>query len=197
MKNNLIILLLLLIITSCSNFERLENSAEIKDQMEDYKIKRVSPTQITYQVEEMGGEISKALTKDFEKQMTGVSAARGQELCQLKDMTLIDSLSKKYDLTIRLLGQPDIGSNKNLYEKEKEVLEAYAENASKKLSMDDNIQKIGDSLFVYTSPIPYEKGVGKMCFGDETGFAIWSIVLRKTEVVKSINVKKLNEKNIK
>jgi hypothetical protein len=129
--------------------------------------------------------------------MTGVSVARGQELCQLKDMTLIDSLSKKYDLTIRLLGQPDIGSNKNLYEKEKEVLEAYADNASKKLSMDDNIQKIGDSLFVYTSPIPYEKGVGKLCFGDDTGFAIWSIILRKTEVVKSINVKKLKEKNIK
>lgn len=197
MKKYAIILSILLVNLACSNFERLENSSQIKDQMEDYKIKRVSPTQITYQVEEMGGEISKALTKDFEKQMSGASSARGQELCQLKDMTLIDSLSKTYNLTIRLLGQPDIGSNKSLYEKEKEVLEAYADNVAKKLSMGDNIQKIGDSLFVYTSPIPYKMGVGKLCFGDESGFAIWSIVLRKQEVVKAINIKSLRAKNVK
>jgi hypothetical protein len=144
----------------------------------------------------MGSEISKALTMDFAKQMANVSDTRGEELCQLKNMSLIDSLSETYGLKIRLLGQPDIGSNKSLYAKEKEVLEAYAENASKKLEMGDNIQKIGDSLFVYTSPIPYDKGVGKLCFGDDSGFAIWSIILRKAEVVKSINVKKLKAKKI-
>jgi hypothetical protein len=196
MKKYSSILLLLLVNLSCS-FERLENTSEIVDQMDDYKVKRVSPTQITYQVEEMGSEISKALTKDFAKQMLSVSAARGEELCQLKDMTLIDSLSKTYGLKIRLLGQPDIGSNKSLYAKEKEVLEAYADNASKKLEMGDNIQKIGDSLFVYTSPIPYQNGVGKLCFGDDSGFAIWSIILKKSEVVRTINVKVLRAKNIK
>lgn len=178
---------------SCSNMERLDTS-QIKDEMEGYKIKRVSPTQITYQVETLGSEISQALTKDFEKQMKGISKTRGEEICQLKDMTLIDSLSKTYGLKIRLLGQPDTGSNNTLYVKEKEVLEAYADNASKKLSMSDNIQKIGDSLFVYTSPIPANKGVGKLCFSDDSGFAIWSIVMRKSEVVKSIDVKKLKGK---
>ncbi|CAH0996853.1 hypothetical protein EMA8858_02988 [Emticicia aquatica] len=195
MKKNALILLILLVNIAC-NFERLENSSDIKDHMDDYKVKRVTPTQIAYQVEAMGGEISKALTIDFAKQMANVSSARGEELCQLKNMTLIDSLSETYGLKIRLLGQPDIGSNKSLYAKEKEVLEAYAENASKKLEMGDNIQKIGDSLFVYTSPIPYDKGVGKLCFGDDSGFAIWSIILRKAEVVKSINVKKLKAKKI-
>lgn len=178
---------------SCSNMERLDTT-QIKGEMEGYKIKRVSPTQITYQVETLGSEISQALTKDFEKQMKGISKARGEEICQLKDMTLIDSLSKTYGLKIRLLGQPDIGSNNSLYVKEKEVLEAYADNASKKLSMSDNIQKIGDSLFVYTSPIPANKGVGKLCFSDDSGFAIWSIVMRKSEVVKSIDIKKIKVK---
>jgi hypothetical protein len=181
---------------SCS-FERLENTAQIVEQMDDYKVKRVSVTQIAYQVEEMGAEISKALTADFAIQMKNINSARGQELCQLKNMKLIDSLSERYDLKVRLLGQQDIGSNKQLYVKEKEVLEAYADNASKKLEMSDNIQKIGDSLFVYTSPIPYKNGVGKLCFADDSGFAIWSIILKKSEVIKSINVKALRKKNIK
>lgn len=196
MKKYLSILLILLINLSCS-FERLENTSEIVDQMDDYKVKRVSATQITYQVEEMGAEISKALTADFETQMKSVSATRTEEICQLKNMKLIDSLSERYDLKIRLLGQPDIGSNNQLYVKEKEVLEAYADNVAKKLEMSDNIQKIGDSLFVYTSPIPYAKGVGKLCFSDDSGFAIWSIILKKSEVIKSINVKALRKKNIK
>lgn len=196
MKKHLLMLSILLINLSCS-FERLENTAQIVDQMDDYKVKRVSATQITYQVEEMGAEISKALTADFAIQMKNINPARGEELCQLKNMKLIDSLSERYDLKIRLLGQPDIGSNNQLYAKEKEVLEAYADNAAKKLEMSDNIQKIGDSLFVYTSPIPYKNGVGKLCFADDSGFAIWSIVLKKSEVIKSINVKALRKKNIK
>lgn len=197
MRNNIIILLLLFILFSCSGGEKTNTGSSILGRMEDYKVKRVSPTQIAYQVEEMGAEISKALTADFAKQMKNVSAARGEELCQLKNMTLIDSLSERYGLKIRLLGQPDIGSNNQLYVKEKEVLEAYADNAAKKLAMSDNIQKIGDSLFVYTSPIPYDKGVGKLCFSDDSGFAIWSIILKKSEVVKAINVKALREKNVK
>jgi len=196
MKKYLSVLLILLINLSCS-FERLENTAQIVEQMDDYKVKRVSVTQIAYQVEEMGAEISKALTADFAIQMKNINSARGQELCQLKNMKLIDSLSERYDLKVRLLGQQDIGSNKQLYVKEKEVLEAYADNASKNLEMSDNIQKIGDSLFVYTSPIPYKNGGGKLCFADDSGFAIWSIILKKSEVIKSINVKALRKKNIK
>lgn len=196
MKKYLSVLLILLINLSCS-FERLENTSQIVDQMDGYKVKRVSATQITYQVEEMGAEISKALTADFDAQMKNVSATRTEEICQLKNMKLIDSLSKRYDLKIRLLGQPDIGSNNQLYVKEREILEAYADNAAKKLDIGANTQKIGDSLFVYTSPIPYNKGVGKLCFSDDSGFAIWSIILKKSEVIKSINVKTLRKKNIK
>ncbi len=193
MKITTLILPILTFNMSCSNLERLDTT-QIKNEMEGYKIKRVSPTQITYQVETLGTAISQALTQDFEKQMKQMSKARGEEICQLKNMSLIDSLSKKYNLKIRLLGQPDIGSNNDLYVKEKEVLEAYADNASKKLSMSDNIQKIGDSLFIYTSPISANKGVGKLCFSDDSGFAIWSIILKKAEVIKSIDIKKLKGK---
>ena len=191
------IFLILSINLGCSNFERLDNTVQIVARMDGYKVKRVTQTQITYQVEEMGSEISKALTKDFAEQMKGQSKTRSQEICQLKNMTLIDSLSTSYGIKIRLLGQPDIGSNNELYPKEREILEAYADNATKKLTMGDNTQKIGDSLFVYTSPIPYKNGVGNLCFGDASGFAIWSIIIRKSEVIKTINVKQLRKKNIK
>ncbi|GAB3504650.1 hypothetical protein [Emticicia fontis] len=173
----------------CSNVERLDTT-EVKQEMEDYKIKRVSPAQIMEQVEILGSEIAVTLTNDFEKQMKDVSQARTEEICALKNMRVIDSLEKKYNLKIRLLGQPDIGSNNSLYPKEKEVLEAYADNAMRKQALGNNIQEIDEAIFVYTAPIGADKGVGKLCFSDDSGFAIWSIVLNKSEVIKSIKPKK-------
>jgi len=185
-RKNIYILGLVLAQIGCTNVERLDTT-EVKEEVESHKIKRVSPAQIMEQVETLGSQIASTLTKDFEKQMKDVSQARTEEICQLKNMRVIDSLSKKYDLTIRLLGQPDIGSNNSLYPKEKEVLEAYADNAMRKLPMSNNIQPLDDeSLFVYTAPIGADKGVGKLCFSDDSGFAIWSIVIKKSEVIKSI-----------
>lgn len=188
-KSNIWIIGLFLTQFGCSNVERLDTT-EVKEEMEGYKIKRISPAQIMEQVEILGSGIAATLTKDFEKQMKGVSQERTEEICQLKNMQVIDSVSKKYNLKIRLLGQPDIGSNNTLYPKEKEVLEAYADNAMRKLPLSNNIQEIDNSLFVYTAPIGADKGVGKLCFSDNSGFAIWSIILKKSEVVKSIKTKK-------
>jgi hypothetical protein len=188
-KNSIWIIGLFLTQFSCSNVERLDTT-EVKEEMEGYKIKRISPAQIMEQVEILGSGIAVTLTKDFEKQMKEASQARTEEICQLKNMQVIDSVSKKYNLKVRLLGQPDIGSNNSLYLKEKEVLEAYADNAMRKLPLSNNIQNIDDSLFVYTAPIGIDKGVGKLCFSDDSGFAIWSIILKKSEVIKSIKPKK-------
>jgi hypothetical protein len=184
-KNSIWIIGVFLAQFGCSNVERLDTT-EVKEEMDGHKIKRVSPAQIMEQVEILGSRIATTLTRDFEKQMKEVSQERTEEICQLKNMQVIDSLSKKYDLKIRLLGQPDIGSNNTLYAKEKEVLEAYADNAIKKLPIGNNIQSIDESLFVYTAPIGTDKGVGKLCFSDDSGFAIWSIILKKSEVIKSI-----------
>lgn len=181
---------------ACSNYERLD-TGKIKDQMDTYQIKRVSPTQIAYQVEDLGRSIGIALTENLENQLKKASTTEIANICALKNNAFVDSLSQKYNAKITLLGQPDIANNKNLLTKEREVLEAYADNVSKKLSIDDNSQKIGDTLFVYTSPIPYQKGVSKLCFGNETGFAVWSIHLKKAEIIKSINLKKLKQRNIK
>lgn len=185
-RKSIYIIGLVLAQMGCTNVDRLDTT-EVKEEVESHKIKRVSPAQIMEQVETLGSQIATTLTKDFEKQMKDVSQTRTEEICQLKNMRVIDSLSKKYDLTIRLLGQPDIGSNNSLYPKEKEVLEAYADNAMRKLPMSNNIQPLDDeSLFVYTAPIGADKGVGKLCFSDDSGFAIWSIVIKKSEVIKSI-----------
>lgn len=184
-RKSIYIIGLVLAQMGCTNVDRLDTT-EVKEEVESHKIKRVSPAQIMEQVETLGSQIAATLTKDFEKQMKDVSLARTEEICQLKNMRVIDSLAKKYDLTIRLLGQPDIGSNNSLYPKEKEVLEAYADNAMRKLPMSNNIQPLDESLFVYTAPIGAEKGVGKLCFSDDSGFAIWSIVIKKSEVIKSI-----------
>lgn len=184
-NNNILIIGLVLTQFGCTNVERLDTT-EVKEEMDGYKIKRLSPARIMEQVEILGSRIALTLTKDFEKQMKNVSQERSEEICALKNMQVIDSLSKKYDLKIRLLGQPDIGSNNSLYPKEKEVLEAYADNAMRKLPMSNNIQSLDESTFVYTAPIGADKGVGKLCFSDDSGFAIWSIILKKSAVIQSI-----------
>ncbi|WP_337043242.1 hypothetical protein [Emticicia sp. 17c] len=190
MKRNIVLIAgIMLGQWACTNVERLDTT-EVKEEMEGHKIKRVSPAQIMEQVEVLGSQLGAELTRDFEKQMKNASKERIEEICQLKNMPVVDSLAKEYNLTIRLLGQPDIGSNNQLYAKEKEVLEAYADNALKKLPLSNNIQRVDDSLFIYTVPIGADKGVGKLCFSDDSGFAIWSIIMEKSAVVKSIKPKK-------
>jgi len=184
-KSTILIVSLFLTQFACSNVERLDTT-EVKDEMEGYKIKRVSPAQIMEEVEALGNQISSDLTSELEKQIKTASKERAEEICQLKNMHVVDSLAKKYNLKVRLLGQPDIGSNNSLYAKEKEVLEAYAEIAALKQALSNNIQSIGDSLFIYTAPIAADKGAGKLCFSDESGFAVWSIILKKAEVIKNI-----------
>jgi hypothetical protein len=143
------------------------------------------------QVERWGSGMSKALTTVLEKEANSASKTRIEELCQLRNIKLIDSLSDAYRVRIRLLGMPDV-NNKLLFVKEKEVLDAYIYNAENKLPMESNTQKIGDSLFVYTYPITNSKVISKLCFADETyNFALWSIVFRKADVIRKTNVKDL------
>ncbi|WP_101724843.1 hypothetical protein [Emticicia sp. TH156] len=188
-KNSVLILSLCLTQFACSNVERLDTT-EVKEEMEGHKIKKVSPAQIMEQVEVLGSRISTDLSGELEKQLKGASGARLEEICQLKNIPLLDSVAKRYNLKVRLLGQPDIGSNKTLYAKEKEVLEAYADIAAQKQTLSSNIQSIGDSLYIYTAPVAAEKGAGKLCFSDNSGFAVWSIILRKADIIKSIKPKK-------
>lgn len=175
---------------SCNNIERLDTS-KIKEKIEASKIKRITPVQLNMQVERWGSGMSKALTSVIEKEAQTASKTRLEELCQLKNIKLIDSLSDAYKVKIRLLGMPD-SNNQSLYVKEKEVLDAYIYNAENKLPMESNIQRIGDSLFVYTYPIKNSKVISKLCFADETyNFALWSIVFRKADVIRKTNVKDL------
>jgi hypothetical protein len=181
---------ILFINLSCNNIERLDTS-KIKAKVEASKIKRITPAQLNMQVERWGGGMSKALTEVIEKEAKTASKSRLEELCQLKNIKLIDSLSEAYKVRIRLLGMPD-ANNKTLFAKEKEVLEAYMYNAENKLPMESNTQRIGDSLFVYTYPITNSKVISKLCFTDETyNFALWSIVFRKADIIRKTNIKDL------
>ncbi len=175
---------------SCNNIERLDTS-KIKEKVEASKIKRITPAQLNSQVERWGEGMSKAFTTALEKEAINASKTRLEEICKLKNIKLIDSLSAVYRVKIRLLGMPD-STNQKLYAKEKQVLEAYIYNAENKLPMEKNVQRIGDSLFVYTYPITSSKTLSKLCFADDTyNFAIWSIVFRKADVIRKINVKDL------
>ncbi len=173
MKIKLIVIIFISLAASCTSPERLDTSA-LKSTMEGYKIKRISAAQILAQANYLGDTLSKSLTKMYllDKNI------------QLSGNKLIDSLNNQYKFDIRLLTEKDVLGNNVLYQKEKEVLEAYMEAHKQGIPLETNIQKIGDSLFIYSAPI-LDSDSKK-----NNDLKIWSIIMRKNEVIKNSNFQK-------
>ncbi len=167
------IALLLISLSACTSPERLDTSA-LKSTMEGYKIKRISSAQILAEVNQIGDTLSKSLNQTYLQQK------------EPSDYTnkFVDSLTQQYQLKIRLLTEKDLTTNNALFQKEKEVLEAYSEANKQGVPLEANIQKIEDSLLIYTAPLSTK--------GKE--LKIWSIVMRKNVVIQNTNFQKYQAK---
>lgn len=153
----------------------------MKELVKSEKIKRITKADINTKAEALGSQLADSLTATFLK--TPATS------CNWQENALVQSIEKEYGVKIRLLGMADAladaQANKNLYAKEIEVLEAYAYNVENKLSVSSNLQKMGDSLLIYTVPVDAKTNLGKSCFGNETqDFAIWSLVFPSKEVIR-------------
>ena len=164
-----------------SNIERVD-TGNVKQQMAEHKIIRITPNLINQSIEPLGDKLAANLTKELEKLAKKASKDELESLSLLIGIPFIDSLHKNTGFKIRLFDANDI-QNKSLYEKEREVLDAYSYSIENKLAIDKNIQPIGDSLFVYTVPVPTQLGIDKL---SKKQFCVWSIVIPKSEVIKSI-----------
>lgn len=182
-----------LLFASCHLDQRVEGSKEAVEKMKSTQIKRVTDSQVIEIVGDWGGRIVKQAQLQLESALSKPQADFSQ-LCQLKETTKIDSLAHLYAVQIRLLGTKDI-KNPTLSIKEQEVLDAYLYNAENKTSQISNIQKLGDSVFIYNSPIPMESLICQKCFGeDATHLAVWRVRFRKSDVIRKVNAKSLEKK---
>ena len=157
------------LITACTNIERVD-TAKVKELVANSEIKRVTPADLNATVNRLG----KQLTDSLNKQVAFS--------CNLSDSPLVKTLTQENNYKIRLLGAKDTTAT-NLYSKELDVLFAYAYNAKQGLSTESNIQKMGDSLLIYSAPANAK--IAERCFNDpENKLAVWSLVFPVGEVIK-------------
>ena len=157
------------------------------------QMKRGNEPQVVTIVDDWGNRIVRQAQAQLENALSKPKADFLQ-LCQLNEIAQIDSLEKLYAVEISLLGTKDI-KNPYLSTKEQEVLDAYLYNAENKISQIPNIQKLGDSVFVYNAPIASENVICQQCFADDaTKLAVWRVRFKKSEVIRKVNTKSLEKK---
>lgn len=165
----------LFFLTNCTNIERVD-TAKVKELVENGEIKRITPADLNTTVNRMGSQLTDSLNAAFLQQQAFS--------CDLLQNELVNTLTTENNCQIRLLGMKDTTST-HLYSKELDVLFAYAYNAKRGLPIESNIQKMGDSLLVYSATATAQ--IAERCFQDtETKLAVWSLVFPVGEVIKRI-----------
>ena len=172
------------VLTTRCTPDRVKYTPELKQQMADMKIKRVTNADLVETVDELGGKVTAVVEKELTDSLTkAVGVGRKDHLCQLQNLPRLDAISKKYGVTIQLLGSADV-QNKTLDAKEREVLDAYLYNAEQKQSQIANIQKINDTTYIYNAAVSTENVICQTCFGTEkTPLAVWRLAINKRDVV--------------
>jgi len=175
------------LLSSC-NPERVHYTNELKEEMADSKIKRITNADLIETVNDLGGKVSAVVQKELTAQLQKTtSPVERAKFCQLQNLPRTKAIAERYVLDIRLLGAADV-QNKALNPKEREILDAYLYSAKQKQLPISNIQKITDTLFVYNAPISADSPICEACFGkQEVPFAVWHIGFQKREVVRRMN----------
>lgn len=174
------------------NPERVQYTNELKQEMADSKIKRITDVDLIETIDNLGGKVSAVLQKELTTQLQKTTdPAERAKLCRLQNLPRTKAIAERYAIDIRLLGAVDI-QNKSLPAKEREILDAYLYNAKQKLSPISNIQKVSDTSFVYNVAVPADNTICEACFGKQAvPFAVWHLGFRKREVVRRMgNTKK-------
>lgn len=173
-----------IILVAC-NPERVKYTRELKQEMADKKIKRITNVDLVETVDTFGERITVVIQKELATQLQKTTdPAERAKLCQLQNLPRTKAIADRYGVAIQLLSGADV-STKSLNPKEREVLDAYLYNAEKKLPQISNIQKINDTLYVYNAAVPTENVICKTCFGDQnTPLAVWRLAFSKREIVR-------------
>lgn len=184
------ILAFLALVTSC-NPERVKYTNELKAEMADSKIKRITNADLIETIDNLGERVTIAVQKELATQLQKTTnPAEQAKLCRLQHLPRTQAIAQRYVLDIRLLGANDI-QNKALNPKEREILDAYLYSVKQKQQPISNIQKISDTSYVYNAAVPTDNPICKACFQTHSvPFAVWHIGFQKREVVRRMSASK-------
>lgn len=173
-------------LASCNPENRIQQTPELKQEMMDKKIKRITNEDINLTVDSWGKQISDVARQELTTRLNdGPADVAG--LCNLSALPKTQALAKRYAIEINLLSGADV-QNPKLPAKEREVLDAYLYNAENKLAQQPNIQKVNDTLLVYNTAVPTDNVICRSCFGDQKQpLAVWRLVFHKREVIRRLN----------
>ncbi|QJW91594.1 hypothetical protein HNV11_20525 [Spirosoma taeanense] len=176
---------------SACNPERVQYTGQLKQEMADKKLKRITNADLVETIDKMGAKVSAAVLKELTTQLQKTNdPAEQAKLCQLQGLPRTTAIAQRYAVDIRLLGAADV-QNKTLNAKEREVLDAYLYNAEQKLPQISNIQKISDTLFIYNAAVPVDNLICAICFGGQkTPLAVWRLAFVKREVIRRMSATK-------
>ena len=188
MKRLLVLVALLISELSACNPERVKYTNELKAEMADSKIKRITNADLIEAVDKLGAKVTTAVQKELSTKLQKTTdPIERTKLCRLQNLPRTQTIAQRYVLDIRLLGANDI-QNKALNPKEREILDAYLYSVKQKQQPISNIQKISDTSYVYNSVIPSENSICEACFGKQAvPFAVWHVGFQKREVVRRMN----------
>lgn len=170
------------------NPERVRYTKELKQEMADKKIKRITNADLVETVDTFGERITTVSQKELTTRLQQTTnPAERAKLCQLQNLPRTKAIEDRYAIAIQLLSGADV-PNQSLSPKEREVLDAYLYNAEQKLPQISNIQKIGDTLYVYNAAVPTDNIICQTCFGTQkTPLAVWRLVFPKREIVRRMS----------
>ncbi|MCP9757608.1 hypothetical protein EGI26_20795 [Lacihabitans sp. CCS-44] len=157
---NIVTLFLIFGLFSCGQVKRVD-TAEVKQLMADYKIKKVNQEEIIDMANTLGKSISEKFNGNLNIECGDKISVDGTEV-ELIDLSLV---------TAETLKNGKIG----------EILEAYKYSKEQKQTIGDNIQKVNDTLYLYSFPIQVSSLVYKNCRKD-----LGLIMMPKKALVKSI-----------
>ena len=182
------LLLAIALITFACDPERIQYTDKLKQEMADKKVKRLTNADLNEAVNSWGEQIVAIAEQEATAKLAKGNAAAG--ICNLQDLPRTQALAKRYGMTVSLLGAADV-QNPKLAQKEREVLDAYLYNAEKNLPQSSNIQRIGDTLFVYNAAVTAGNALRQTCFGkQEQSLAVWRLAFPKQEVIRHMKPKK-------
>lgn len=182
------VILAVVLATLACNPDRIKYTDALKEEMADKKVRRLTNADLNEAVNSWGEQIVAIAENEAAAKLAKGAAAAS--ICNLQDLPKTQAISRRYGMTISLLGASDV-QNPKLAQKEREVLDAYVYNAEKKLPQSSNIQRIGDTLFVYNAVVPAGNALNQTCFVKQSQqLAVWRLAFPKQEVIRHMKPKK-------
>ena len=149
------------IATACSGSLSDEQRKQLRENMEDGEIRKVTEAELTEASFAYGRTIASMIERR-DKTLT--------------DRTFLDSLEQTYHVEVVPLAAGD----SVLRDIERQIIEAYTSGAGE-LQLTDNIQKLGADSMLYTKPIMRERPDGSLEFARALG-----IRMPKKYIIRSI-----------